>query len=112
MATAVIRSTKLLNLRNDAGTVAEQLRQAGFNVTLKLDASELQDAIRAYGGSAGRATRIRRVHYAGHGVQLNWRNFLLPVDAKIRSRADIQPEAVDLGILLDVLGRAQSIRSI
>lgn len=101
---------ELLNPRNDAQAMAERLRQAGFNVTLKLDAgrSELQDAIRAYGMALARDKGVGVFYYAGHGVQLNWRNFLLPVDAKIRSRADIQPEAVDLGILLDVLGRARN----
>ena len=100
----------LVNPKNDAQAIADRLRQAGFSVTLKLDAgrSELQDAIRNYGAALNRDKGVGVFYYAGHGVQLNWRNFLLPVDAKIRNKADIQSEAVDLGMLLDGLTRARN----
>ena len=100
----------LVNPKNDAQAIAERLRQAGFSVTLKLDAGrrELQEAIRNYGAALNRDKGVGVFYYAGHGVQLNWRNFLLPVDAKIRSKADIQSEAVDLGLLLDGLTRARN----
>ena len=100
----------LLNPKNDAQAVADRLRQAGFSVTLKLDSGrrELQESIRNYGDTLKADKGIGVFYYAGHGVQLNWRNFLLPVDAKIRSKADIQAEAVDLGLLLDGLTNARN----
>lgn len=100
----------LLNPKNDAQAVADRLRQAGFAVTLKLDAGrrELQESIRHYGATLKADKGIGVFYYAGHGVQLNWHNFLLPVDAKIRSKADIQAEAVDLGLLLDGLTNARN----
>ena len=101
---------ELINPVNDARAIADRLRQAGFSVTLKLDAGarELQDAIRDHGKALARDKGVGVFYYAGHGVQLNWRNFLVPVDARIRTKADIQTNAVDLGLLLDGLTQARN----
>ncbi len=105
---------ELLNPVNDAQAIADRLRQAGFSVTLKLDAKarELQDAIRDHGKALARDKGVGVFYYAGHGVQLNWRNFLVPVDARIRSKADIQTNAVDLGLLLNGLTQARNALNI
>lgn len=99
---------KLVNPVNDAKAMAERLRLAGFNVNLKLDAGrqELQDAINDFGSALKRDKGVGMFYYAGHGLQLNWRNFLVPVDARIRNKADIQAQTVDLGLLVDQLSRA------
>jgi uncharacterized caspase-like protein len=104
----------LVNPANDARAVAERLREAGFAVTLKLDAGrrDLREAIRDFSEILGRNKGIGVFYFAGHGVQLNWRNFLVPVDARIRRKADVQAEAVDLGLLLDGLGRARNAMNI
>ena len=101
----------LVNPARDARAVAERLREAGFRVTLKVDAPrrDLQEAIRGFGDALARDKRSVGVfYYAGHGVQLNWRNFMLPVDAHIRSPADIAAQGVDVGLLLESLGRARN----
>lgn len=101
----------LTNPSADARAMAERLRQAGFQVTVKLDASrrELQDAIRAFSDGLARDRRaVGAFYYAGHGVQLNWRNFMLPIDAHIKNPADIAAQGVDVGILLDGLARARN----
>jgi hypothetical protein len=100
----------LQNPGNDARAMAERLRQAGFAVTLRLDTDrrQLLEAIRGFTETLSRTGTVGIFYYAGHGVQLNWRNFLVPVDARIRTKADIQGEAVDLGLLLDGLGRARN----
>jgi hypothetical protein len=95
----------------DARAIAERLRAAGFRVTLKLDAPrrELQEAIRGFGDALAEDSRAVGVfYYAGHGVQLNWRNFMLPVDARIHRPADIAAQGVDVGLLLESLGRARN----
>ena len=104
----------LVNPVNDARAVAERLREAGFSVTLKLDTGrrDLREAIRDFSEILGRNKGIGVFYFAGHGVQLNWRNFLVPVDARIRRKADVQAEAVDLGLLLDGLGRARNAMNI
>ena len=75
-------SAPLLNSVNDATAVAKVLEKAGFTVDLKLNASQkqLQDAVTAFGdrlktGGAG------LFYFAGHGVQIKGRNFLMPVGA-------------------------------
>lgn len=101
----------LVNPVGDARAIAERLREAGFVVTMKLDAPrrELQDAIRRFGEALAQDNRAVGVfYYAGHGVQLNWRNFMLPVDARIHRTADIAAQGVDVGLLLESLGRARN----
>ncbi len=105
------RSAPLVNPAGDARAVAERLRQAGFGVTLVLDVGrrDMHEAIRKFGDALLRDSRTVGVfYYAGHGVQLNWRNFMLPVDVRIRNQADIAGQGVDLGLLLEVLGRARN----
>jgi len=45
-------------------------------------------------------------YFAGHGVQLAWRNYLLPVDAVVRSIEDVQKRCVDLNTLIEGIARA------
>jgi hypothetical protein len=108
---AAYREAPLDNPVGDARAIAERLRAAGFRVTLKLDAPrrELQEAIRGFGDALAEDSRAVGVfYYAGHGVQLNWRNFMLPVDARIHRPADIAAQGVDVGLLLESLGRARN----
>jgi Caspase domain len=84
----------LRNAVNDAKAVAGLLERAGFAVTLKTDVD--RDALRgaaAAFGAAARESEAKQVlfYYAGHGTQLNWRNFLVPVDARI-ARAEFRIE--------------------
>ncbi|MEF8766852.1 caspase family protein [Candidatus Accumulibacter contiguus] len=104
-------ASPLVNPARDARAVAERLRDAGFRVTLKVDAPrrELQEAIRGFGDALARDNRAVGVfYYAGHGVQLNWRNFMLPVDVRITRPSDIAAQGVDVGLLLESLGRARN----
>lgn len=100
----------LRNPANDARAVAARLRAAGFEVTERLDAGrdDMQRGIREFAQTLARTRGVGVFYYAGHGLQLNWRNFLVPVDARIRSKADLQSQAVDLGLLLDQLSLARN----
>ena len=88
----------------DARAVAATLRQGGFDVVTGDDANgpALQDAIASF-GSRLRPGVQAIVFYAGHAVQLRNRNFLVPVDARLRSPSEIAQAAVDLDLLLDAL---------
>lgn len=98
----------LNNPGNDAQAMADHLKRSGFNVKLKLDATrkDLQEAIRAYGAELAQQKSIGVFYFAGHGAQLAWRNYLIPVDAKINQLADMQMQAVELGLLLESLKKA------
>ena len=55
---------------------------------------------------AARTARVRVVCYAGHGVQVKRRNYLLPVDAEIRGEDEMPAKGADLTELLERLGAA------
>jgi hypothetical protein len=100
----------LANAVNDAKAVAELLGQAGFNVALKTDATrtELVQAVEAFGRAIGRSeVKLGFFYYAGHGAQVEWRNYLLPVDAKVAAATDLPAQCLDLGVLLEHLGKAR-----
>jgi len=101
-------ASPLNNPGNDAQAMADHLKRSGFSVKLKLDASrkEMQEAIRAYGTELAQQKSIGVFYFAGHGAQLDWRNYLIPVDARINQLSDIQQQAVDLGALLDRLKKS------
>ncbi len=100
----------LANPANDAKAVAEKLTTAGFRVTMKLDANrqEMQDAIRDFAQKLKESKGVGLFYYAGHALQLNWHNFLVPVDARIKQQADIAAQTVDVSLLLEGLDRARN----
>ena len=111
----VIGNTKyieapLKNPGNDAKGIAGELQKLGFQVSLKLDAgrNEMIDAIRAFGGELAKKKGVGMFYYAGHGAQLAWKNYLIPVDALIDRIEDMQSKTVELNSLLEGLIKAQN----
>jgi uncharacterized caspase-like protein len=103
-------SSPLDNATNDARAIAEMLQRAGFDVDLKLDTTRqtLIAAIDTFGKRvAGPEVELALFYYAGHGVQIDWRNYLLPVDVAIRSADDVKGQCIDLGRLLAHLAKAK-----
>ena len=98
----------LKNAGNDAKAIADVLQQMGFQVNLKLDAgrNEMIEAIRGFSGQLAKQKPVGLFYYAGHGAQLAWRNYLVPVDAEIEKLEDMQTRAVGLGLLLEGLVKA------
>jgi len=99
----------LKNPANDAKGMAETLKLLGFEVMEQQNATqkEMENAIRQFGkklepGSVG------LFYYAGHGMQVDGRNYLIPVDAVIESESDIRYEAVDAGRILGKMEDAGS----
>ncbi|HUG22727.1 caspase family protein [Piscinibacter sp.] len=98
----------LKNPVNDAQAVAASLRELGFEVVLRENAS-LRDMIEAFRefSLAARTAHVRVVFYAGHGLQVKGRNYLLPVDTEIRAEDEVPAKSADLNELLDRLGAMQ-----
>lgn len=98
------RMAPLLNPANDARNMAALLSQAGFAVSPHFDAprTSLIQAIDELGKSLLRP-EVKQVffYYAGHGAQLDWRNYLVPVDANISSAEQMIGGCVDLNHLLE-----------
>ncbi len=106
---AAYRFDPLDNPVNDARLVAASLKQAGFDVTLaeNLDRRGLLGALRAFGERLN-DNSVAVLYYAGHGLQLRDRNYLIPVDAEIRSEDEIALAGIDIAF---VLGRMSAARS-
>ena len=106
---AAYRVDPLDNPVNDARLVASSLKQAGFDVTLaeNLDRRGLQGALRTFGERLNDNT-VAVLYYAGHGLQLRDRNYLIPVDAEIRSEDEIALAGIDLSFILARMSAARS----
>jgi hypothetical protein len=98
----------LKNAVNDAKAMAEALAALKFNVTLKMDADrkEMLAAIRNYTQTVEATQCVGLYYFAGHGLQLAWRNYLLPVDASIDKVEDVGKQGVDVDSLMKRLSRA------
>jgi uncharacterized caspase-like protein len=106
---AAYRSDPLDNPVNDARLVAGVLQKAGFEVTLRqdLDRAGLLEALRGFGNRLNENT-VALLYYAGHGLQLRDRNYLIPVDAEIRSEDEIPIAGIDVGFVLGRMAHARS----
>ena len=84
---------------NDASDLGATLEHLGFTVTRveNADQAALLRNLRAF-ATASEAAEAAVVFYAGHGVTVDGRNFLLPVDARLSSERDIEFEAVPLAL--------------
>lgn len=99
---------ELRNPANDARAIGETLKVSGFEVTLKLDTGreEMLAAIRDYVLAMEKRKCVGLFYFAGHGVQLAWRNYLLPVDAAIDKIEDVAPQSIEIARLMEGLTRA------
>jgi hypothetical protein len=99
--------TTLPNPVNDAKAIAEHLKAAGFEVTTVQDAvqSELRQAIGQFADAlTGKGSdTVALVYFAGHGLQVDGENYLVPVDASILREADVPFQAVRLSDLMNAL---------
>lgn len=104
------RVPALFNPGNDARAISEVLRQSGFEVATSLDATldDMAAAIRAYVQTLAARKAVGLFYFAGHGVQLSWRNYLVPVDAAVRRPEDIQKTCIDLTSLIEGINKASN----
>lgn len=95
----------LVNPRNDAEDMAALLRRLGFQVIagLDLDKAAMEDRVRAFSRQA-RAAQVALFFYAGHGLQVNGVNHLVPVDAQLADADDLDFEALSLDKVLKRMG--------
>ncbi len=105
---AAYASAPLANPGNDARVMSTTLRQMGFDVVEARDASraQMQAAIQEAGTRLAGKSGIGLLYYAGHGLQLDWRNYMLPVDVRLTQAADVPAQAVDVQAVLDAFSAA------
>ena len=100
----------LTNPANDAVAISKVLNLLGFNTSLLMDASlkNLSSTIQKYTDQLSKQKAVGFFYYAGHGVQLGWRNYLVPVDAEIDRVDDIPKKTYELNLMLAALTKAQN----
>ena len=103
----------LANPLNDARDIGEALDRLDFKVTRIENAgySGLRHGLQQFALAAS-ASEVAVVFYAGHGIEVDRRNFLVPVDAELLSDADVDFEAVPLDLLSRAVERASGLRLI
>jgi uncharacterized caspase-like protein len=102
----------LANPVNDGALIAAKLKAAGFDVVdSRHDLSALQTrrALRDF-EDAAREADIAVVYYAGHGIEVDGTNYLIPVDAKLERDSDVYDEALSLDRVLVAVEPAKKLR--
>jgi len=104
-------TTKLKNTANDATAISTALTNLSFDVTTLIDPSQA-DLLVALSSFAFRAETadVAMVYYAGHAIEVQGENFLIPVDARIASGKDVLRYTVSLTDVLNSVYGARKIR--
>lgn len=95
-------SSPLKNPVHDAEIMEKGLKQCGFDVIKACDLSQkkMKRKVDEFGKKLKKNGGIGLFYYAGHGLQVKGRNYLVPVDAHIQSEEDVEYEAMDAGRVL------------
>ena len=101
----------LANPLNDAADMDAALERLGFKVTRleNVDQASLRRGLQDFALAAS-ASEVAVVFYAGHGIEVDQRNFLVPVDARLASDQDVEFEAVPLELVQRAVERASGLR--
>lgn len=103
-----LHAGKLRNPINDARAMSSTLGSLGFKVLKYEDVSlsEMKEAVDKFGELLGKYD-VALFFYAGHGIQVNGKNYLIPVDAKINSKKDVEYNGLDAGRVLSKMEERQ-----
>jgi len=96
---------KLSSPTDDAHLLVDSLRSLGFSVTLVENASRegMLDALQSFQDRLKGSGGIALFHYGGHGVQVDGKNYLIPVDANIPDERKVTTRAVDVEEVMSTL---------
>ena len=109
-------ATPLPNPTNDAKMMAGLLTAAGFEVTAASDLgqNELRQAVGDFASrvAAKGGNTVALVFYAGHGLQIDGENFLVPVDANLQREADVPLQSLRLNDVMNTLASVPTLMRI
>ena len=97
------------NPANDATDIAESLKKFGFQTTLVRNATlgQMREATRRFADQLPSAD-VALIYFAGHGIESNRKNFMIPVNADLKFEYELADQGYDAGIWLEML---ESIKS-
>ena len=98
----------LLNPGNDAKAMAATLKEMGFQVIEARDATRIQmtEAIARTRDALKGRNGVGMLYYAGHGLQLDWRNYMVPIDARLSGPADLPGQTVEVTQVIEAFKTA------
>lgn len=101
------KDSPLANPTNDARDVAVVLAGLGFEVILRENINQrgMKQAIREFGDRI-KSGGVGLFFFAGHGVQVKGRNYLLPVGSQIQREDEVEDESVDVNLVLEKMESA------
>jgi Caspase domain len=127
---AYLAASPLKNPSNDARDVSSALQRLGFsgvaldlqngslsedeplNPLFDLDADQLRKALAAFVRSVDETTDMAVLYYAGHGVEVAGKNYLIPINAKLQHAKDVGWEAASLDDIIEGLDEGSGLRLI
>lgn len=100
----------LKNPAHDAALMTSTLQQLGFEVTTLVDADQrtMKQAMLDFGRTLRAGTDASLFYYAGHGVQANGENYLIPTDAEVKDEGELDLQAIKVNDFLRVLEASPS----
>ena len=101
----------LENTTNDAKAMAAMLDRIGFDVTLSIDAgvAEVEQLLDDF-AFRSEVADLALIYFAGHGIEVQGENFLIPVDAAVPSNLAVQRQSISRKRLLGAVDRARTKR--
>ncbi|MBC7795504.1 MAG: caspase family protein [Pyrinomonadaceae bacterium] len=110
----VYADSPLKNPANDANDMAAALKNLGFEVLAftNLDQNGMKKAVRDFGAKLRAKGGVGLFYYAGHGVQVKGRNYLIPVSATVNTEQEVEYESVEVGLVLAQMEAANNIMNI
>ena len=99
------KDAPLANPVNDATAIAKTLQGLGFKVILRTNVSQSQmrQAVREFGDELHAGRGVGLFYFAGHGMQINNRNFLIPVGTDIRREYEVEDQSMDAASVLSMM---------
>jgi len=106
-------TARLANPGNDARAMTDLLQRLGFEIHggLDLDKRGMETLLREFGRQAESAD-VAMVFYAGHAVQVDGENYLLPTDARLANERDLKWDAVPLNYVMEETARVRRLRMV
>jgi hypothetical protein len=103
------KDTPLRNPVNDANDFSIALQRCGFDVkkTINANRRQMRESIRIFGNSI-RKSGVGLFYYAGHGIQLDGENYLVPIDAAVESEDEIKDECLMVSSVLRKMETARN----
>ena len=101
-------SAALSNPANDAAAMGAALRRLGFTVIELRDGSRAQmvEAVSTISSSLKGKQGVGMLYYAGHGLQVDWRNYMVPIDARMSVAADVLTQTIGIDTVINAFKTA------